>query len=200
MIGRQAARKFEDVLDREGVDVDDLRLQLGVPRELRVVLNFVFFGGDEEQIHLPRLGASSQDFVVDLHVFDVERDVLLGLPLNLLGELRGRHHRHGDLANDHRLSRDAHRDVAILDLAIVKELRQRLDDGAAVHHVTIDDGLRRKRRIAEPNELDAFAALLHLTNFDRARTDIDPDQIAPFRHLVSKCRTVTPSESKNRFT
>ena len=93
LIGRQAARELEDVLDGEGVDVDDQRLELRVARELRVVVDLVALGGDEQQIHLPGLGPPAQHLVVDLHVLDVERDVLLGLPLDLLVELGGRHHR-----------------------------------------------------------------------------------------------------------
>ena len=47
LIGGKPARELEDVLDGEGVDVDDQRLELRVARELRVVLNLVALGGDE---------------------------------------------------------------------------------------------------------------------------------------------------------
>ena len=64
-------------------------------------------GGHEEEIHVPGFGAATKHLVVDRHLFDVERDVLLCLPADLLFELLGGHHRDGDLADDHRLSVDA---------------------------------------------------------------------------------------------
>ena len=85
--GGQPARILEQVLHGEGVDVDDHRLELGVARELRVVVDLVALGGDEQEVHLAGLGAAAQHLVVDLHVLDVEGDVLLGLPLDLLVEL-----------------------------------------------------------------------------------------------------------------
>src|SRR5581483_2737019 len=45
--------------------------------------------GDEQEVHLASLGTAPQDLVVDVHVLDVERDMLLRLPLDLLVELRG---------------------------------------------------------------------------------------------------------------
>ena len=86
--------------------------------------------------------------------------MLLGLPLDLLVELGGRHHRHGDLADDDRLARDAHGDVAALDLGVLKDPRQALDHRACVHHVAVDDGLRGERRVAEPHELQPLPASL----------------------------------------
>jgi hypothetical protein len=200
VVRRKAARKLEHVLDGEGVDVDDHRAELGVAGELCVVLDLVSLGGYEEQIHLAGLGPLAQNFVVDLDVLDVEGDVLLGLPLDLLGELGRGHHRHGDLADDDGLARDAHRHILGLDFLVLEEPRQGLADSAAVHDVAVDDGLRRKRGETEPHELEPLTAVLQLANLDRARTDVDPDEVVPFSHLENKFGTRDKTESKKRFT
>ena len=115
------AVELEDVLHGERVDVDDERLELRLARELRVVVDLVALGGDEQEIHLPGLGPPAQHLVVDLHVLDVEGDVLLGLPLDLLVEL-GRRSSCGTvilrMITDCPLTLE--RDVALLDLRVAR--------------------------------------------------------------------------------
>jgi hypothetical protein len=104
------------------------------PRKLGIALDLVFFRGDEQKVHLPGFGPFSQDLVVDLDVLDVEGDVLLGLPLDLLGELGGRHHRDRDLADDHALAGDRHGAFLLPDFRVLERAAERLDDGPLVHH------------------------------------------------------------------
>jgi hypothetical protein len=184
LVFRQPAGKLEDVLDGKGIDVDDLRLEFGFARELGVVLDLVALGGHQQEVHLSRFRAPAQHLVVDVHVFDIERDVLLRFPLNVLGQLGRRHHRYRDFGpDDHRLARYAHGHVAVLDFLIVKDAREAFDDHPAVHHVAVDNGLRRKRGKAETYELEPFAPLAQLADLDRARADIDPDEVLSFRHV-----------------
>ena len=185
MLRRDAAAQLEEVLDGEGVDVDDERLELRAPRDLRVVVDLVALGGDQEQVHLTGLGAALEDLVVDVHVLDVEGDVLLRLPLDLLVELGGGHHRHGDLADDHGLAADAESDLALLDLGLREGAAEPVDDGLRVHDVAVDDRLGRERGEAEAHEAVGLPALLELTYLDRARSDVDADQVLAFGHPVS---------------
>jgi len=60
--------------------------------------------------------------VVYLHVLDVERDVLLGLPLDLLLQFGLRHHRHGDFSDDHALPGDAQGALLLADFGVVEDL------------------------------------------------------------------------------
>ena len=183
LIRRDPPVHLEDVLHGEGVDVDDQRLELGAAGDLRVVADLVALGGDEEQIDLPRLGPAAQHLVVDVHVLDVEGDVLLRLPLDLLVELGRGHHRHRDLADDDGLPADAERHVLLLDLGLGEDLPQPLDDGLRVHHVAVDDRLRRQRLVAGADQPVALPALLDLADLDRARSDVDADEVLSLRHL-----------------
>ena len=54
-----------------------------------------------------------------------------------------------------------------------------------------------QRREAEPHELEPFAALLQLADLDRARADVDPDQVLSFRHLATKCGTRDKTSQKS---
>ena len=178
----QAVLVLEDVLDGEGVDVDDDGLELRLAQDGGVVVDFVLLRGDEQEIHLRGLGPAPEDLVVDRHELDVERNVLLGLPVDLLVELRRGHHRHGDLADDDALSVDADGDVALLDLRVGEDAEERLGHGAGVHDVTVDDRLRRQGREAPLDDLELLARLLELHDLDGARADIDADEVFSFGH------------------
>ena len=126
-------------------------------------------------IHLPHVRPTPKDLVVDRHDLDVEGDVLLRLPSDLLFELVVRHHRDGDLADDDRLAVHANRHVLLRDLVVVKDLEQRFDDRARVHHVSVDDRLRRQGSEPVPDDLELLARFLELHDLDRARADVDSD-------------------------
>ena len=196
----QAVLVLEDVLDGEGVDVDDDRLQLGLADDRRVVVDLVFLRGDEEEIHLPGVGPPAEDLVVDRHDLDVERDVLLGLPADLLLQLVVGHHRDGDLSDDHRLPVDADGDVLLGDLRIVEDLHEALDDGAGVHDVTVDDRLRWQGREPVPDDLELLPSLFQLHHLDGARADVDSDQVFTFaEHFATKCCSPRMRPSKSRW-
>jgi hypothetical protein len=92
--------------------------------------------------------------------------VLLGLPLNLLGQLGLGHHRHGDLANDDALSRNRERALFLSDFGVVKDPGQCLGDGACVHDLAVDDHRWRERGVAEAQKADAFLRVSDLANLD----------------------------------
>ena len=85
--GLEAVVGFVGVLQREGVDVDDDRRAAGLRDDAGVVGDLVFLGRDQQHFHRPlavRAGAGVDDFVVEIDVLDVERDVLLRLPVDRL--------------------------------------------------------------------------------------------------------------------
>src|SRR5690606_20059434 len=127
-----------------------------------------------------------QDLMIDLHVFDVEGDVLLRLPLDLLVQLLVRHGRNGDLADDHALPGDAHGHVALADLVVAEQALQRLDHGSGVHHLAVDDDLRLQGRVPEAHQGQAPPALLQLTDLDRGGPDIDTDEVFSLAHASSR--------------
>jgi hypothetical protein len=96
------------------------------------------------------------------------------------------------------LAGDAHRDVFALDLLVLEDPLEVLDHRAAVHYVAVDDRLGRQLGEAEPYELEPLSAVFELADFDRARADVDPDEVVSFRHLEWKCGTPSKTESKNR--
>src|ERR1019366_8398235 len=114
-------------------------------------------------------------------------------PVDLLVELAGRHHGHRDLSHDDALAVDPDGDVALLDLPIVEDPRERLGDGPRVHDVPIDDRLRRERRPAPADDLQLLARLFELHDLDRARPDIDADEILAFGHPDFSESSVAPA-------
>ena len=107
------------VLEREGVDVDDDGLTAGLGDDARVVGDLLLLGRDQQHVHRAGRGAGalSHDLVVEIDVLNVERDVLLRLPVDRLGELGLGHLRQRDLLDDDRVARQRGRDVLGADVA-----------------------------------------------------------------------------------
>src|SRR4029450_1643443 len=98
---------FVGVLQREHVDVHDHGYPAGLRDHAGVVRDLVFFRGDEQDVHGAfgvDAGTRLQDLIVEVHVLDVQRDVLLRLPIDGVGELGVGHHRQRDLFDDDRVS------------------------------------------------------------------------------------------------
>ena len=106
--------------------------------------------------------------VVEVDVVDVEGDVLLGFPLDRLGQLLRRHGRQGDLLDDHRVAGKGGRVIGILDALVGVQPLDRLDHHGGVHDGAVDDGLGRQPLGPELDERVAPALLLlQLDEFDR---------------------------------
>ena len=171
---RLPVSRFENVLHGERVQVDDHRTQPSFDRQVSQIANLFLLRCDEKQIHLAVVGAFLEDLIVDAHIFEVERNVLFGLPRNLLAELCGGHERHRDLLDDHAVAARSHRDVSAFML--VKQLFESFDHHTRVDDVTVDDGIRRKRFETKHGHVPRpLAPLSYFTDLDRARPDVDTD-------------------------
>ena len=85
------------------------------------------------------------------------------------------------------------RDGALLlpDLGVLERAAERLDDGALVHHLTVDDGLRAERHEAEAQQADALSGLLDLADLDPGGADIDADEVFTFAHGYSRTAEIS---------
>ena len=91
--GLEAVVDLVGVLQREGVDVDDDRRAAGLRDDAGVVADLFLLRGDEQHFHAAaRVGAGAgiENLVVEVDVLDVERDVLLGFPVDRLVAARSR--------------------------------------------------------------------------------------------------------------
>src|SRR4030067_408189 len=89
------------VLEGERVDVYDDRVEPGLFNDIGVVVDDIFFNGDQHDIHLaPAVGVRAQYLYVYVDIGYRERDVLLGLPLDGVGQLVLGHRREADLLYD----------------------------------------------------------------------------------------------------
>ena len=123
--------------------------------------------------------AAFDDLVVEGHVLDVERDVLLGLPVDGLGQLLRAHLGQRDLLDDHGVAGNAGGDVGRLDLLRGEEPLDGVDHRPGVHDRAVDDRLRRQRLHPDVDELvlrSALAAGLELDGLHGRRSDVEPDQ------------------------
>jgi hypothetical protein len=94
---------LEGVLQGEGIDVNDDGRAASLCDHPGVISDLLLLGRHQEDVH--RVAAAAgvapvHDLIVEVDVLDVERDVLLGFPVDRLGELRVGHHRQRDLLDD----------------------------------------------------------------------------------------------------
>ena len=132
-LGLDAVVDLVGVLQREGVDVDDHRGAPGLGDHAGVVGDLFLLRRDQQDVHRPLAAggvARVENLVVEVDVLDVERDVLLGLPVDRLGQLRLGHHRQRDLLDDDGVARQRRGDVLRLDAAAVEQAADGVGDGA----------------------------------------------------------------------
>ena len=145
----------------------------------RLILTDEFLPGrDEQDLHLARvIPRVVEELYVDVHIVDVERDVLLRFPLNRLLEFLHRHQRQVDPLDDHRVARDRYHRLFGLHASLVDQSPDGVDHSARVHHRTIDDGLRWKRLHGERHEpiSPRLGVMLQLHQLYTARSDIQTD-------------------------
>ena len=138
---------LEGVLEREGIDVDHDRRAAGLGDDARVVGDLVLLRRDEQHVHAAlAVGAAGvEDLVVEVDVLDVERDVLLGFPVDRLGELRpvitGREI---FLTMTALPDSDAATSVALKPL-VVEQAADGVGDGDGIDDGAVDDGVGRHR-------------------------------------------------------
>ena len=127
-------------------------------------------------VALPPVARGVEDLVVEVDVLDVERDVLLGFPVDRLGQLGLGHHRQRDLLDDHRVARERGGDLLGLDLPALEQPAHGGGDGGAVDDRAVDDAVGRNGLGAEGHDLVALADRLQLDGLDGARSEVEPDE------------------------
>jgi hypothetical protein len=174
----EAVVGLERVLQREHVNVDDGRRPSGLRNHVGVVADLVFLRGDQQHFHAALIltGAGLEDFVIEVDVLDVERDVLLGLPVDRLREFSLGHRRQGDLLDDHRIARQRCRDVFGLEPLVAEQAADRIRHGAAIDDGAVDDAVGGDRLDAHRRDAISLARGFQFDRLDRARTDVETNQ------------------------
>ena len=165
-------------LEREDVDVHHHDVQPAGFDHVRVALDLALLHGDQHHFELgPVL---PEDLEVDVHVVDVERDVLLGLPADGLTELALGHLREVDALGDDGAAGDADDRFGGLDAALDQRLPDGLLDRVGLLDLAALDGAGRHLGDAEPDQLVGRPLRPELDHLDRAGADVEPDDFDRF--------------------
>ena len=116
-----------------------------------------------------------ENLVVEVDVLDVERDVLLRLPVDGLGQLGFGHHGQADFLDDDGVARERGRDFLGLERLVLEQAADGVGDGGAVDDGAVDDAVGRHRLDGEGRDLEALARRLQLDRLDGARADVEAD-------------------------
>ena len=175
--GLEAVVGLVGVLQGEGVDVHDDRRAPGLGDDAGVVADLVLLRRHQQHVHgALRRRRGDQDLVVEVHVLDVEGDVLLGFPVDGLGELLLGHRRQRDLLDDDRVTGQRRRDVLGPELGVGEQAPDGVGDRAAVDDGAIDNAVGRDRLDPDGRDLIALPGGLELDGLHGARPDVEPHQ------------------------
>ena len=192
----EAVVGFERVLQREHVDVDDDGRLPGLRDHVGVVGDLVLLRRDEQHFHaalrvLP--GPGIENLVIEVDVLDVERDVLLGLPVDRLGELGFGHRRQGDLLDDHGIAGQRGDDVLRLELLVGKEAADGVGHGAAIDDGAVDDAVGRDRFDPEGRHAEPLPGGFQFDGLDGARPDVEAHEAFCSAEQHVTCLQTRPS-------
>ncbi len=139
-----------------------------------MVQNLVFLHRHQQHVHLVLGGF--QQLMAQVHVRDVERNVLAGLRLYPVVQFVFGHQRHADSLDDHRVPGHRSRHVLGFDLLAVEDRNNLLRHRGRIHDRAVDYGVLRQRLDAVTHQLVARFRFLQLDGFHRTRADVQADQ------------------------
>ena len=122
-----------------------------------------------------RAGAGIENLIVEVDVLDVEGDVLLGLPIDGLRQLRLRHDRQADLLDDDGVARQRGGDVLRFEGLVGEEAADGVGHGGAVDDGAVNNAVARNGLDRERRHSEALAGRLQLNSLDGAGADVEPD-------------------------
>jgi hypothetical protein len=165
-----AARELESVADREGVDVDDRRLQAQAVEQADVVLDQRALHGYEQHAHLVLRRLDQvivrQRLAVHDDILDVEGDVLVRFVADGVAQVLLRHARHGQVAHDHGLAVDRGHHALRVEGVFAQHLEDRVRTLL----------LAQDFRLPVTGHDEAVALSGQLDRFDRARPDVQANE------------------------
>jgi len=167
--------ELERVVERERVDVDDRRCDVGVGEETQLAFDQIALGRDEQHAHLETIGVRIENLKVELDRLHVEGDVLLRFPANELTRLCFLHTIDLNFLDDHVASADGGHDTLALDAGGGERGTNRVGDDARVHHFTFDDRVCEQGRDRDLHELRIAATVIDDCYLDETGADIESD-------------------------
>ncbi len=168
---------LEGVLEGKRVDIDHDGLAARLFDHQHELVDAIALGRDEHDVHFAAFLVLIENSEIEVHVVDVERDVLLGLPHDRFAQLVLGHAWHGDAAHDDGVSGNRRGDAGALDLVVVEEIADDLGDVTGAHNCTLDDRFARQLGDPEMRQLKwGIATLrLHRHQLHGVRANVQPD-------------------------
>src|SRR5213593_2356582 len=188
--------ELEHVLEREVVDVDQHRLELGRADRLGVAVADLLLHRDDQDLHLVAVLDPVDHLVVEVDVVERVRDQVARLGQDRRVDRRARLSRQDDLLHDHRRPRDGGDDLFGLGAGVSHQLADGLHHRALVlDDVRLDDG-GRQRGYTERGETRPAGPLLHLRELNAARTDVEDQEAALAAERILELRAQDPLDER----
>src|SRR5213594_1814355 len=188
--------ELEHVLEREVVDVDQHRLELGRADRLGVAVDDLLLHRDDQNLHLVAVLDPVDHLVVEVDVVERVRDQVARLGQDGGVDRRARLPGQDDLLHDHRGTRDRGDYLLGLGPGLSHQLADGLDHRALVlDDVRLDDG-GRQRGYTERGETRPAGPLLHLRELDAARTDVENEEAPLAAERILELRAQDPPDER----
>src|SRR5438067_13145431 len=188
--------ELEHVLEREVVDVDQHRLELGRPDRLGVAVDDLLLHRDDQDLRRVAVLDAVDHLVVEGDVVERVWDQVARLGQDGSVDRRARLSRQDDLLHDHRRPRVGGDDLLGLGAGVSHQLADGLDHLALVlDDARLDDG-GRQRGQAERGETRPACPLLYLGELDAARADVQDQEAALAAERILELRGQHPLDER----
>ena len=159
---------LKDVLKGEGLDVDDAGGKTDQGGQVDVIVHHLFLGSHQKHAHLAGVVLDlPEELEIQVHIADVEGDVLLGLEMDGFLQLFLRHRLDVDFLDDDRVPADGQGHVGCLDVGGLEQLADDLRHRFRVADGAVLDGARRDIGHPEPSQLAPVLGLGDFGDFHR---------------------------------
>src|SRR5262249_35959124 len=160
------------VLQSKSVNVHNRRRLAGQREHVGVVQNLVFFHSHQQHVHLRASTVRIQDFKIQVHVGDVERNVLRGFRSDAFRQLRFAHGLDLDRLHDDRMPAHGRGYVFGLNAVLAEDFADGAGNAYRVYNHGVHHDVTRQRFHTQVRDHNVALGTLQLNRLDAAGADV----------------------------
>src|SRR5262245_23680051 len=126
---------------------------------------------------MQRLGRLAGEFVIEIDVRDVKRNVLFSVPAERLLQLFGTHLRQHYVLDDDRMAADSCGDAVGANLMFTEDVGDDVGDVVELHDLPVDDRVGLKVFEAQVEKLKARSSFAEFNCLDGTGTDVQTNEV-----------------------
>ena len=127
--------------------------------------------------NIQRFGSAAGDLIVEVHIRDIKRNVLFGVPTERFTKFVFTHLWQDDVLDDHRVAADSGCNSRGSNLVFVEDVCNNIGNVIELHDLTVDNRIGLQIFKAQVDQLIRTALLLEFDSLYGAGADVEANQI-----------------------